>query len=150
MLSWYCEFYSEFFRGVANKLEGENMTIDIGDECTQCRKDTSFGSGRFVNRIPSATDELKGYLCPDCQLVTCEVCNQDTIEYVLTVGGTIICDDCLLKEIKDDSYIRGDRVISISPQEEFNPYIPPQHWLTDYPEPPKYEEGSDRGATDEF
>ena len=28
MLSWYCEFYSEFFRGVANKLEGENMLLD--------------------------------------------------------------------------------------------------------------------------
>ena len=31
----------------------------------------------------------------------------------------------------------------------FNPYDPPQHWLMDYPKPPKYEEGSDRGATDE-
>ena len=35
-------------------------------------------------------------------------------------------------------------------KEEFNPYDPPQHWLSDYPKPPKYEEGSDRGATDEF
>ena len=40
--------------------------------------------------------------------------------------------------------------MTIDIEEEFNPYIPPQHWLTDYPEPPKYEEGSDRGATDEF
>ena len=31
----------------------------------------------------------------------------------------------------------------------FNPYDLPQHWLSDYPKPPKYEEGSDRGATDE-
>ena len=74
------------------------MTIDIGNECTQCRKDTSPGSGRFVNRIPSGTDELEGYLCPDCQLVTCEVCEEETIEYEMTEGGTIICDDCLLKE----------------------------------------------------
>ena len=35
-------------------------------------------------------------------------------------------------------------------EEEFNPYDPPQHWYSDYPKPPKYEEGSDRGATDEF
>ena len=97
------------------------MTIDIGDECTQCRKDTSFGSGRFVNRIPSATEELEGYLCPDCQ----------------DMGEEYTPDE-------------EARVISVSPQEEFNPYIPPQHWLTEYPEPPKYEEGSDRGATDEF
>ena len=41
-------------------------------------------------------------------------------------------------------------VISVSSQAEFNPYVPPQHWLSDYPKPPKYEEGSDRGATDEF
>ena len=32
----------------------------------------------------------------------------------------------------------------------FNPYDLPQHWLSDYPKPPKFEEGSDRGATDEF
>ena len=68
------------------------------EKCSQCRKDTSPGSGRFVNRIPSGTDELEGYLCPDCQLVTCEVCNQETIEYEMTEGGTIICDDCLHKE----------------------------------------------------
>ena len=87
------------------------MTINIGNECTQCRKDTSPGSGRFVNRIPSGTEEFEGYLCADCQEAT---------------------------------------EISVSPQEEFNPFDPPQHWLSDYPKPPKYEEGSDRGATDEF
>ena len=117
------------------------MTINIGNECTQCRKDTSFGSGRFVNRIPSSTDELEGYLCPDCQLVTCEVCEEETIEYEMTEGGTIICDDCLQN--------KEATAISVRPQEEFNPYVPPQHWLSDYPKPPKYEEGSDRGATDE-
>jgi hypothetical protein len=31
----------------------------------------------------------------------------------------------------------------------FNPYDLPQHWLSDYPKPQKYHEGSDRGATDE-
>ena len=40
--------------------------------------------------------------------------------------------------------------IVIEKEEEFNPFDPPQHWLPDYPTPPKYEEGSDRGATDEF
>ena len=37
------------------------MTIDIGNECVECRNDTSFGSGLFVNRIPASTDELNGY-----------------------------------------------------------------------------------------
>ena len=38
------------------------MIIDIGNKCTECFKDTSCGSGRFVNRIPSGTDKYEGYL----------------------------------------------------------------------------------------
>ena len=30
--------------------------IDIGDLCTHCGRDTSFGNGLFVNRIPSGSD----------------------------------------------------------------------------------------------
>ena len=40
---------------------------DIGNKCIYCFKDTSFGSGRFVNRIPATTDELDGYSCYPCQ-----------------------------------------------------------------------------------
>jgi hypothetical protein len=29
---------------------------DIGNNCVCCNKDTSFGSGRFVNRIPADAD----------------------------------------------------------------------------------------------
>ena len=29
---------------------------DIGNRCVDCGKDTSFGSGRFVNRIPADAD----------------------------------------------------------------------------------------------
>ena len=59
------------------------MGIDIGDLCTHCGQDTSFGTGLFVNRIPSGADArmvldggpddvyldvmLEGYLCPECQ-----------------------------------------------------------------------------------
>ena len=42
---------------------------DIGDKCTHCGKDTSFGSGLFVNRIPSTTDEETGYMCPECNVM---------------------------------------------------------------------------------
>lgn len=41
--------------------------IDIGDECTHCGRSTAFGSGLFVNRIPSTTETADGYMCPDCQ-----------------------------------------------------------------------------------
>ena len=42
----------------------------MSSPCVQCGRDTSFGSGRFVNRIP-AND---GYLCPDCQADNCDAC----------------------------------------------------------------------------
>jgi len=58
--------------------------MDIGNNCVCCNQDTSFGSGRFVNRIPADADceslddkgntifseeEYRdGYLCPNCQM----------------------------------------------------------------------------------
>ena len=41
--------------------------IDILDKCVYCFRDTSFGSGRYVDRIPASTDDLEGYSCSDCQ-----------------------------------------------------------------------------------
>jgi hypothetical protein len=57
-------------------------TLDIGSNCVWCNRDTSFGSGRFVNRIPVGTDpnfvewlsdedkakynEVEGYGCAEC------------------------------------------------------------------------------------
>ena len=42
------------------------MTINIENKCVSCLKDTSFGSGRFVNRIPAENEKYEGYLCGDC------------------------------------------------------------------------------------
>ncbi len=67
---------------------------DIGDLCTHCHKDTSFGSGRFVNRIPSTTDTEEGYMCPSCQSIECDKCNNISLEYVI-VDDEILCDNCL-------------------------------------------------------
>ena len=50
--------------------------VDIGDLCTHCHRDTSFGSGLFVNRIPSMTEDEDGYLCPECQMFDCDRCNK--------------------------------------------------------------------------
>jgi len=86
------------------------MEIDIGDLCTHCGRDTSFGSGEslFVNRIPSGADgtlilhgggdinisvELNGYMCVDCQSVECDECNEDVLDYYIN-DGQIICTDC--------------------------------------------------------
>lgn len=48
-----------------------SINEDLGDLCLECRKDTSFGSGKFINRIPcSRADNCfkteEGYLCEDC------------------------------------------------------------------------------------
>jgi hypothetical protein len=50
--------------------------VDIGDYCVFCLKDTSFGSGRFVNRIPAGTGEFDGYACPECMETECDRCDQ--------------------------------------------------------------------------
>ena len=48
-------------------------TINMGNNCVSCGHDTSFGSGRFVNRmfacISSGIDdnEREGYMCEECQ-----------------------------------------------------------------------------------
>lgn len=44
-----------------------NQAKDIGHKCVYCFKDTRFGSGLFVNRIPATTDEYDGYSCYPCQ-----------------------------------------------------------------------------------
>ena len=65
---------------------------DIGNRCVHCGKDTSFGSGRFVNRIPAdadyevldnkgkvifADDEYRdGYSCAECMAIECDRCDE--------------------------------------------------------------------------
>ena len=79
------------------------MTIDIGNECVECRNDTSFGSGLFVIRIPAERqdgidDELIiGYLCPECQLMECDMCGEMVADYG-GYDGMIVCDDCYPEE----------------------------------------------------
>jgi hypothetical protein len=53
-----------------------NKTKDIGNLCTECHRDTSFGSGLYVNRIPSGTETEVGYLCPECQQIECDRCDE--------------------------------------------------------------------------
>ena len=93
------------------------MEINIGDMCTHCGRDTSFGSGNglFVNRIPSGADgrlvldggddvtidvTLEGYMCPECQQIECDKCGEMTLDYRIEDSETpqIICSDCDEKE----------------------------------------------------
>jgi hypothetical protein len=66
-------------------------TYDAGDLCVYCGRDTSFGSGLFVNRLAAATDTatadwldegtrasfttIHGYACPECMTRECDRCD---------------------------------------------------------------------------
>jgi hypothetical protein len=67
---------------------------DVGDKCVYCGVDTSYGSGNFVNRIPAGTETEEGYMCPNCQMVECDECGMDTLDYEMKPEGGVICSDC--------------------------------------------------------
>ena len=56
------------------------MSKDIGNKCIKCFEDTSFGSGKFVDRIPAEDDEHDGYMCWDCYY--CPELDDDTEEFL--------------------------------------------------------------------
>jgi uncharacterized protein (DUF983 family) len=98
----------------------EPITVDIGDLCTHCGRDTSFGSvddnGEklllFVNRIPSYDDgglvlyggeedvtisvSIEGYMCVDCLSVECDRCGELTLFYeILDLPiPELLCENC--------------------------------------------------------
>ena len=69
------------------------MTINTSN-CVDCARDTSYGAGLFVNRIPADNGKLNGWLCVDCQLETCSLCNTSTLDYVLDDCCDVVCTDC--------------------------------------------------------
>lgn len=72
--------------------------ITATELCVSCGHDTSFGSGRFVNRIPS--DD--GYMCVECQGMKCDRCGAVTEDYWMVEElEETLCDDCL-EAVKDD------------------------------------------------
>ncbi len=52
------------------------MTLNIGQQCISCFEDTSFGSGKFVNRVPAEDQIHKGWLCADCMSLDCDRCGE--------------------------------------------------------------------------
>ena len=92
------------------------MDINIGNECVDCRQDTSFGSGRFVNRIPAYVDRevlhgefigIEGYQCAECREMECEGkdCDYMVLDDYTIIDGSILCDGCVAK-IPADEKIR--------------------------------------------
>ena len=100
----------------------EPVTVNIGDRCTHCGRNTSFGAvddnGEqlllFVNRLPSGADgmlvldggedktisvRITGYMCVDCQSVECDRCGESTLDYeILDLPiPELLCENCLEK-----------------------------------------------------
>ena len=66
--------------------------------CLGCNKSTTFGSGRFINRIPAFDGDREGYLCVCCQAIECDRCGELTNDWFVatSVPGSylLVCEDC--------------------------------------------------------
>jgi len=95
-----------------------DITVDIGELCTHCFEDTSFGSGKKVNRIPSGSDAkimldtqtfdkegnlieipitINGWMCFECRLIECDKCDKYALEVEHVNNGNtvlVLCEDC--------------------------------------------------------
>ena len=61
------------------------MKDSIENRCVHCGEDTSFGSGRFVNRIPAED----GYACAECMAIECDRCDE-----MIALDEDITPDNC--------------------------------------------------------
>ena len=74
------------------------ITVDMGDVCIECERDTSFGSGYFVNRLPAdrmvedddgnETGQRIGFLCTDCSQIPCDRCGEG-----IYIDEDVTCQD---------------------------------------------------------
>ena len=48
----------------------------MSNNCVRCGEDTTFGSGRFVNRIPHFEEGNDGYMCSECASYECCRCGK--------------------------------------------------------------------------
>ena len=67
----------------------------MNNKCINCGEDTSFGSGRFVNRSPA--DD--GYICPECLTLDCDACGEDIeLDADIKVNGCVYHEHCLIEK----------------------------------------------------
>lgn len=69
----------------------DKRTFDSGSLCVWCAEDTSFGSGKFVNRIPAFTD-IENSIFNRAKTLT------DLFDYVDGYG----CEQCYSFDNKGD------------------------------------------------
>ena len=77
--------------------------INVGEHCIYCNQSVAWGSGLYVNRIPSDYGEKTGFACSTCLLMECDVCGELSSD----IGSSdmtsfkdvadVVCDDCVAK-----------------------------------------------------
>lgn len=74
------------------------IVTDIGELCTECHQSTAWGSGKFVNRIPSDNGFEQGWMCEECQMLECNRCGESTLDYWYVDNGEAVetvCEECI-------------------------------------------------------
>lgn len=95
------KYNSEQFQYLLDRVDKHT---ELGDRCVWCLQDTSFGSGKYVNRIPVHADagstDWHEYLNPTQQELAqsvsgygCEECYADEIDSLDNITG-FTCPDC--------------------------------------------------------
>ena len=88
----------------------------MSNNCVSCGEDTTFGSGRFVNRIPHFEEGNDGYMCSECASYECcrcgkligldedispdQVFGEDDDNGQFPDGSMKVHEECLTKEEK--------------------------------------------------
>ena len=79
----------------------------MSNQCIHCKRDTSFGSGLFVNRIPHFEEGNDGYICPECGAYPCDRCGKP-INIDEDIGTDAVFGNCdgesLPNEFSDGAY----------------------------------------------
>jgi hypothetical protein len=92
-----------------------SRTYEAGDLCVYCGKDTSFGSGRFVNRVVASVmaedsalaedaamfgaEVVEGYACAECFEMPCDACGEPiALDEDYRADGGIFHLACMTRE----------------------------------------------------
>ncbi len=63
----------------------------MSQDCIDCKRSTTFGSGLFVDRVPAED----GYRCRECSMIECEDCGQMVLDDYEIIDGIFTCLDCI-------------------------------------------------------
>lgn len=117
--------------------------MDVKEKCVHCGEDTSFGSGRFINRIPAdadceATDAngniifanneyREGYTCAECIEIECDRCYK-----FIGLDEDIGADDCGLDEFEDKAWKVHRECLTPAEHNAYNNHVEEENFLFNY------------------